>query len=245
MAYRQDWYPDARDRQIHLVDTWVLVFGTEVSGSQTKADTWGIPPANVTRLITRLNAAKEILAVVKSGERTAVSVVQCNEAFNAMEAEARYIKKHWLLSPPLTAADMASLLLAQKDDAYSPIGAPTGQPSITVTYPGGPHLLKLHLSCLAGTAPLDPRSDYGYAIYKGVMPHGGATLEQAVSAKRYLMKPPIDGEELLHYRFMLRKTIVVNFLAEEAGMTAYFCARYENSKGEKGRWGSIVSAIIP
>jgi hypothetical protein len=91
-----DWYPSSRDAQIHLVETWLLVF-------QTKAAGWGIPAANVTDLTAALAAAKEILAVVKSGERTAVSVVQCNAAFKELETEARFIKKRWLLVPPLTA----------------------------------------------------------------------------------------------------------------------------------------------
>jgi hypothetical protein len=221
-----------------MVETWLSVF-------QTKAAVWVIPPANVTDLTAALAAAKQILAVVKSGERTAVSVVQCNEAFREMEMEARFIKKHYLLIPPLVAADLASLLLSQEDNIYSPIGKPTGQPSITITYPGGPHLLKVHLTALAGTLPLDTRSDYGYALYLGIMPQGGATLEQAASVKHYLMKPPLDGEELLHYRFTRRKTELVGFAAEESGMMAYFCSRYENGKGETGNWGPIVSAIIP
>ena len=158
----------------------------------------GYPAANVTDLTAALAAAKEILAVVKSGERTAVSVVQCNAAFKELETEARFIKKRWLLVPPLTAADLASLLLSQEDSTYTPVGKPAGQPSVTVTYPGGPHLLKVHLSFLAGTQPLDTRGDYGYALYRGIMPQGGATLEQAAGVKHYLMKPPLDGEELLH-----------------------------------------------
>jgi hypothetical protein len=28
-------------------------------------------------------------------------------------------------------------------------------------------------------------------------------------------------------------------------MTAYFCARYENQKGEPGAWGRIVSIVVP
>jgi hypothetical protein len=233
-----DWYQASRDAQIHLAETWLLVF-------QTKATEWGIPPANVTSLTTALAAAKEILAVVKSGERTAVSVVQCNAAFKELETEARFIKKHYLLVPPLTLADLPALLLPLPDEIHSPIGKPAGQPSVTVTYPGGPHLLKVHLSFLAGTQPLDTRGDYGYALYRGIMPQGGATLEQAASVKHYLMKPPLDGEELLHYRFTRRKTELVSFAAEESGMTAWFCARYENGKGEAGEWGPVVSAVIP
>jgi hypothetical protein len=233
-----DWYPHSRDEQIHLVETWLSLF-------QTKATAWGIPPANVTDLTAALAAAKQILAVVKSGERTAVSVVPCNEAFKEMETEARFIKKHWLIVPPLTPADLASLLLNQEDNTHTPVPPPTSQPSITVTYPGGPHLLKLPLSFLAGTQPLDTRSDYGYAIYKGVLPQGGATLEQAASVKHYLMKPPLDGDELLHHRFTLRKTDAVSFAADESGMTAYFCSRYENQKGQVGNWGPVAQAVIP
>jgi hypothetical protein len=42
-----------------------------------------------------------------------------------------------------------------------------------------------------------------------------------------------------------RKTEVAGFNAEESGMTAWFCARYENGKGEAGNRGPVVSAIIP
>jgi hypothetical protein len=233
-----DWYQRARDAQIHMAETWLLVF-------QTKAYGWGIPPANITDLAAALAAAKTILAVVKSGERTAVSVVQCNEAFNELETEARFIKKHYLLVPPLTHADLASLLLSQPDDINTPVGKPAGQPSITITYPGGPHVLKVHLTFLAGTQPLDTRGDYGYALYRGVMPQGGATLEQAASVNHYLMKPPLSGDELFHYRFTRRRTEVVSFAAGESGMTAYFCSRYENGKGEAGEWGPVASAVIP
>jgi hypothetical protein len=233
-----DWYPHSRDAQIHLVETWLSVF-------LTKAADWSIPQARVSDLTNALAAAKEILAVVKSGGRTAVSVVQCNEAFNEMATEARFIKKHYLLVPPLNSADLASLLLPQEDDIHTPVPAPTGQPGLTVTYPGGPHLLKVHLTFLAGTAPLDIRSDYGYALYRGIMPSGGATLEQAASIRHYLMKQPLSGEELLHYRFTRRRTEIVGFDAEESGMTAWFCSRYENRKGDVGMWGPVVSAIIP
>ncbi|MHB9293988.1 hypothetical protein Holit_03111 [Hollandina sp. SP2] len=38
---------------------------------------------------------------------------------------------------------------------------------------------------------------------------------------------------------------LVDFDAAESGMTVYFCARYENQKGEHGSWGAVVPAIIP
>jgi hypothetical protein len=162
-----------------------------------------------------------------------------------MEAEARFIKKHYLLMPPLTLADLPLLLLPLPDAAQTPVPAPPGQPALTVTYPGGPHVLAVRLAPLPGTEPLDARGDYGYALYRGIMPPGGATLEQAAGVRHYLMKPPLSGEELLHYRFTRRKKELVGFAAEEAGMTAWFCARYENSRGQAGKWGPVVQAVIP
>jgi hypothetical protein len=49
----------------------------------------------------------------------------------------------------------------------------------------------------------------------------------------------------LYYRFTRRKKETVVFDAAESGMTAYFCARYENQKGFHGAWGPVVSAVIP
>ncbi|MDR1930284.1 MAG: hypothetical protein LBQ44_06590, partial [Treponema sp.] len=79
----------------------------------------------------------------------------------------------------------------------------------------------------------------------GIMPPGGATLEQAASVKHYLMAPPEDGEGLRHYRFTRRKRERIEFDAAESGMTAWVCCRYENQKGWTGRWGPPVSAVIP
>ncbi|MDR1902692.1 MAG: hypothetical protein LBQ88_10480, partial [Treponema sp.] len=93
---------------------------------QTKATLWNIPPTNVTSLTTAKDAAVSILAVIKSGDRMASSVVECNEAFKEMETEARFIKKHFLLIPPLTLADLPTLLLPLPDDIHTPVGPPTG-----------------------------------------------------------------------------------------------------------------------
>ncbi|MDR2741992.1 MAG: hypothetical protein LBB98_07520 [Treponema sp.] len=75
---------------------------------------------------------------VKGGERTAADVVQRNKAFKGMETEARFIKKHFLLVPSLTLADLLILLLSLPDNIHTPVPLPSGQPTLTITYPGGP-----------------------------------------------------------------------------------------------------------
>jgi hypothetical protein len=235
-----DWYPNSRDEQLHMAKTWNSVFAANGQGQA-----WGIPANHLTTLENDVQAADTILNKVKSGERTSADVVQCNMAFRDMETEARFIKKHYLLTPPLVPSDYPLLLLPLPDETYTPVAKPTGQPAITITYPGGPHLLLVHFAPLPGTEPPDSRGEYGYALYRGIMPQGGATLEQAAGMKHYLMKEPLSGDELLHYKFTRRKKELVDFDASESGMTAYFCARYETQKGEHGAWGPVVSAIIP
>jgi hypothetical protein len=221
-----------------MVKTWNAVFAQN-------GQTWGIPQNHLTQLANDETAADAILQKVKSGGRTSADIVQCNMDFKDMETEARFIKKHYLLMPPLILSDYATLLLPLPDETYSPVGKPTGQPALTISYPGGPHLLLVHLAPLPGTLPPDSRGDYGYALYRGIMPQGGATLEQAASVKHYLMREPVSGDELLHYRFTRRKKELADFEASDSGMTAWFCARYENQKGEHGAWGAVVSAVIP
>jgi hypothetical protein len=211
----------------------------------TRAADWGIPSSHVMQMLADHQAATSIFAKVGSSARTSIDVAQCNIVFHEMEAEARYIKRHYLISPPLTLADFAALMLPMPDGTLTPILPPSGQPLVTLSYPGGPHAVVLRLGPQPGTEPFDPKSDYGYAIYLGLMPPGGATLEQAAGPEHYLMKEPHSGKGLLHYRFTRRKKEEVVFDESEAGMTAFFCVRYENQKGFFGKWGPPASITVP
>jgi hypothetical protein len=217
---------------------WINYLTTE------RRTAWNIPVARFTELGNLYATAQALLQKAKDeAERTHVITVQVQAAFKALEAAMRFFKSHYYLVPPLDETDIASLGLRPKAPP-SPIPAPDGTPMVSLSYPGGPHTMTAHLGPMPGTQELDPRSDYGYAVYTGIMPPGGATLEQAASKKHYLMAPPKDGEGLDH-RFTRRRREKLVFDAEEAGMTVYVCCRYENEKGDVGQWGPVVSAIIP
>jgi hypothetical protein len=68
-------------------------------------------------------------------------------------------------------------------------------------------------------------------------------MGQAASAKHYLMKPPVSGAELQYDRFTRKKKEIVKFDPEDAGMAAYFCARFENQKCDADDWGPIVEIV--
>jgi hypothetical protein len=61
----------------------------------------------------------------------------------------------------------------------------------------------------------------------------------------FLEHPPVSVNELANSAFDTGTPFTLNFDESDRGKTVYFCLRWENSKGEKGPWGEIVSAIIP
>jgi hypothetical protein len=48
-----------------------------------------------------------------------------------------------------------------------------------------------------------------------------------------------------HSVFTRKKRCRFDFSEDDRGKTVYFCAHYENAKGDVGPWGPIVSALIP
>jgi hypothetical protein len=206
---------------------------------------WGIPQGEFTGLQTLLGAAEGALEKAENrAERNHVITVMARDAFAALIAAMRSFRRRYFTMPPLDAEDWAALGFRSRG-SRGPAAPPGGAPRVILGYPGGPHVLAALLGPLAGTEGPRPAGDYRYAVYVGIMPQGGATLEEAASKKRYLMRPPRDGDELLHRRSTHRRKTRLLFDAEDAGKTAYACARYENGKGDAGPWGPVVSAIIP
>ena len=201
----------------------------------------GIPDAEFTELGKLFTEAETLLVKAQDqAERTHVITVECQAAFKALSAKMRFFRDRYFKIPPLTRR-----LWASGRKTRTIIGACPGRSSHSVPQlHRRPHALMVHLGPMPGTHELDPDSDYGYAIYAGILPPGGATLEQAVSEKHYLMKPPIDGKGLLRIRFIRRQKEKLIFDAEDGGMTVYICSRYENQKGEAGQWGPVASVII-
>jgi hypothetical protein len=237
MPYESNWLPGRRENQLAMAKNWLAVLATQASA-------WNVPSTEVSELQTLTAAADAALAAAQSSERTAVVTANCKAAFDALIAKMRFIKSRYFLSPPLTDADTISLELKPKDTTHTPVPPPTAQAEADITRPGV-HLLELHLRAVSGSPPDPHRSDYGYRIYYGVLPPGGASVEVATGTRRELLRVPVSGEELPHSKFTRRKKELFDFAQEDSGKTVYFCIRYENSKGESGPWGPLFSSVIP
>ena len=236
MAHNSDWLPSRREFQLTMAKSWITVMGI-------KGGAWDITKEEISDLNKLVANAEKLLAKAVSSERTTIVTAQCKETFGKMTAFMRNIKTRRFFSPPLTDADYISLELRPKTTIKTPILPPTGQAEAEVSYPGV-HLLLLRIRPLSGTV-IDPRVVHGFRIFYGILPPGGATIEQATGSQRYLMKPPQAGDDLPHSKFTRRKKELFDFNAGDSGKTVYFCIQYENSKGQAGPWGPLFQATIP
>jgi hypothetical protein len=228
MATHKDWLPAARAGILAMRLKWLVYMTEELRTA------WGAPVAEFAALGNLFGAAQTLFQRAQDeSERAHVITVECQGAFKVLSAKMRFFRDRYFKLPPITEGDWAALGFQEKDTHPSNIPVPNGAPAVSLSYPGGPHAIAAYLGPLAGTQELDSASDYGYALYMGIVSPGGATLEEAASDKHYLMKPPVDGKGLTH-RFTRRRKEKIVFDAEDAGKMVYMCCRYENQKGQAG-----------
>jgi hypothetical protein len=60
-----------------------------------------------------------------------------------------------------------------------------------------------------------------------------------------LNEPPTDISLLTNSSFASRSPFTLKFEESQRGKTVWFCLCWENTRGEQGPWGEIVSAVIP
>jgi hypothetical protein len=205
----------------------------------------GIPDPALT-LKAPLDDYNPKYVAAKAPDRPITAVKLRQEARDKVrKAFNKYGKEHLFYNSNLTLNDKLMLGIHIDKTDRTKVPKPEGQVDVKLSYAGGPLKVAVQLGPDAGGTELDTRGDYGYAIYRGLMPPGGATLEQAASKKHYLMAPPASCDELQYFKFTRKNKEIVTFDALESGMIAYFCARYENQKGEVGDWDRIVSIVVP
>ena len=153
-----------------------------------------------------------------------------NDARRVLEKEARaFVQGYIAKNPMVTNSDKEKMGLPIYDTTPTSISEPLGQATASVEYLGG-QLLQLHLSHMVGT-PSDEKANYGCKIYYDVFADSDPK--------------PDSGEKLTRHTFTRRKKEVIKFTPADVKKTAYFCIRYENSKGQAGPWGPMVAALIP
>jgi hypothetical protein len=196
--------------------------------AEPKASAWNIPASTLTELDSLIQAADNALSTAKNETtRTPVATAQCREAFDALAAFMRDMKRRYFLTPPLADSDYVALGLKPHDSAPTASGTPTAQATIE-TYLVGRHELGVKIVYVTGS-PNDP-ANKGYRIWHSVVGHGE--------------ERPADPDQLRKSFYTMRKKDVIEFEFGDSGKTCYMAAQIENG-GKKGPWGPLTSALIP
>ncbi|GHU23823.1 hypothetical protein FACS1894172_15140 [Spirochaetia bacterium] len=237
MAQVTDWLPTNRKGRLSMAKVWQGIVSDRVSD-------WKIPDEELTNFNTLVSDAQEAFDKTQDrSTRNHLDTVRCNKAFKALDATMRFFKKHYFLMPPLTAEDFASLLLNTPDIIRTDIPAPTAIPGMEFSHPGFGQVT-VHLKPMIGSIESAKKSNYNFNIRYGIRPFNGATVEEALGQKRYLVNIPTQAEDLPQSNFIKHMKETFTFGQDEVGKTVYFCVRYQNAKGQPGPWSPIFHTVI-
>jgi hypothetical protein len=187
-------------------------------------------PMPSTEIDTNLRMFDAWYRKCQSSNRGKVDTLEKDAVRKVLEKECRtYVQGFLAKNPFVTDADRENMGLTVYDTIPTPVQEPEGQAEADITYPGRTQL-QLHIKHVAGT-PFNPKASYGYRVYYGVYDAADT--------------PPGSGMDLRESKFTRQKKMMFRFLPGDSAKTAYFCIRYENSKGQTGPWGALFSAVIP
>lgn len=216
-----DWLAKNRGAMLKMAQNWSVQIGLKGKVS------WRIEEDKIAEFEEAVASAQIEYARPKTS-RTVTTNAQLKTSFVNLAKIMRDIKRRYFLLPPLTEADIASLGLKVNDKIPTPVGRPEGKVDVKVCYTVDGNLQILFSS---RSENVDAnKSKYGIRVYYDAIAHGETM--------------PKSGKDLRRSKFTRRKKIVIEFEPEDKGKTAFISAQFENSKGDAGQWGDMVSAII-
>ncbi|MDR1676297.1 MAG: hypothetical protein LBR86_07510 [Tannerella sp.] len=159
--------------------------------------------------------------------RTRLITAEKKAARKAYEPHVSMLVKGLRVNPRLTEDERLEIRLTDYDTTPTRVAVPHTWPVGTLM-PVGPHQLRLDFRDCESKRRAKPHGVHGCEIRMGVM-----------------STPPASVEDIPSSRFSTRTPVFLDFDMSLRGQTVYVCLRWENTRGEKGPWGYILSAIIP
>ena len=216
-----DWMPTSGEAILRMATTWRTYI-------PAISDRLQITEEAMASLTGKTSGFETLFQTPKAARTPAMNAL-LRTARKELEAAMRDVKRRYFFSPPLVDADLISLGLKPKDAIPTPVGDPVGLVTATIKYPNeGAH--ELGIKHVEGT-PYDARANYGTKIRSVVMPIDDPS--------------PNEVKALTESRFTRRKKELFTYGKQDRKKMAYYCFRYENSKGKAGQWSSIIAAVIP
>jgi hypothetical protein len=187
------------------------------------------PKAVYQQLVALKTAFDEKLRIAEAPEtRTKPAIRDKNDARKSLEKDLRKAIGEYLTNNhQVTDADRDSLGIPVHKTTHTPVHEPTTFPEAEVKLPS-PGVVEIHFRDAESKRKAKPKGIHGAEIAWAILP-----------------APTVDWRELNHSTFDTHTPQRLTFDGTERGKTVYFALRWENTRGEKGPWSEIMSAIIP
>ncbi|MDR1346899.1 MAG: hypothetical protein LBJ63_00490 [Prevotellaceae bacterium] len=203
---------------------------TVVAYLNAHATGWQIPAGTVTELTAlQSDFAARYETAENPATRTSVAVLAKTEARKAAEAKIREVLKAYVTyNPAVTDEDrkLMGLPIHKTTRTPSPVANDAPDTDIDTSVIGR---VTIHFY------------EKG-SRHKKAKPAGqhGAEISWTL-----LDTPPMRWDELIHSNIDTNSPFTLAFEHDMRGKTVYFALCWENTRGEKGPWSEIMSAIIP
>jgi hypothetical protein len=206
-----------------------------ISGTNEHVEEWNIPEPWFSSTVIPAKHQWETIwdtYIANPAERTKNMTFVKNATRKTYEPIVRQVVAMLKFNPNVTDADLELLGIAERriGKRSQRIPAPTDVPDFRIEQAIG-HRLIIHFHA------------HGKQRKSSVAkPHGvhGAEIVSAL-----LDVAPSSHDSLIKSSFCITSPYTFTFDLSDAGKTLYTAIRWENSRGEKGPWSDIQSAIVP
>ncbi|MDR1722448.1 MAG: hypothetical protein LBR84_00735 [Tannerella sp.] len=220
-----DYIPQAFEE----LDIWLTNF-TDYLSEQTVQARLGITPTQLNELqvyTVAYHSANANADLPNAGP--ADRIIRREAAATAIAQVRHFVNRLIRYNDALTDADRIQMGLTVPDTSPTPTTPPDSYPQATIRLP---HQCEIELHYADSAAPTGSR-----AKPPGVH---GAEIRQAI-----LPAPPTEDDQLVQSDFSTRSPHAFTYNLSQRGQTVYYRLRWETTRGMKGPWSPILSAIIP
>jgi hypothetical protein len=196
----------------------------QVTVNQARWDISQTLATSLDPLIANFDAA--VVVSENPETRTQAAVERRDRTRSALEEVLRpFIQGQLIHNLLVTSDDLVAMGLPVHDRHPSPAPDPDEEPELEATTPS-PGVVEIKFHRKDGRGKPDKTQ--------------GIELRWLVSET-----PPVDWAELTHSEFATRSPLRLTFEGHDRGKWIHFAARWENTRGVKGKWTEIFSAVIP
>ena len=222
MNVKHDYIPEQDEKLLEWADNVI----TQVA---VNAERWKTP-SPTDQMHNLHNSFGVLLKNCQSPNHGKIDTLKKNEMRRKLEKEFRdFVQGFLARNPYVSDIDRQNLQITVRDTRHTTVPVPEGKAEADIQFISRAQL-QLIIKHVPGS-PVDARAEHGYRIYHGVY-HADEVQ-------------PASGKDLRESMFTRHKKVLFDFQPEDVGKMAYFCVRFENSKGQAGPWGQMVSTLIP